>query len=159
MSTTRDFQNGKDYPVYILKNIDYPVTSAFPPDATNPNFKLMVCLNTNALSIQVNGIDVSSKCSDGWADSIPGDGSWSITAEGAIVPVPETGELSGNDFFDLITNKESFWAAIYNPVTDTYRVGVAFFTQYNENIGNNSLYGFNVTLTGRGKIYRSVPTT
>ena len=154
----RNIKNGKDYPVFILENAYYPVTGATPPEATDPNWKLMVCLSTNALKVTINGIDTTTKCTDGWADSIPGDGSWEITADGAAVDPASLEEVSADEIFDLATGKTAFWAAIFDPTMSTYRVGVAFFSSFSENFNNNEKYGFSVTLTGKGKIHRSTTT-
>jgi predicted secreted protein len=154
----RDFQNGKNYPVFILRNTAYPINSVSPPLPSNAGWNLMICLKTNSITMAINGIDASTKCSQGWADSIPGDGSWSIKADGAVVPIPNAGEYSVNDFFDIATNKEAVWVAIFNPDYSTYRVGVAYFSQLDETFDNNVIYTFTTTLTGKGKIHRSATT-
>lgn len=152
------FKNGKDYPVFILLNEDYPITNELPPEPSNPAWKQMVCLSTNALSVTINGIDTTTKCTDGWADSIPGDGSWEVTADGNAVNPDGDDKVSADEIFDLATEKVSFWAAIFDPLNETYRVGVAYFSSFSESFNNNEAYTFSATLTGRGKVYRSATT-
>lgn len=154
----RDFKNGKDYLVFIMKNSAYPTNSATPPLATNAGFKLMACLNTNALSVTVDSIDTTTKCSDDWADSIPGNGSWEVSADGVAVSPDTLTEVSADAIFDFTTLKEVVWVAIFNPTKSTYRVGVAYFSSFGESFNNNESYSFSATLTGKGKLYRNSTT-
>lgn len=151
----QNIKNGKDYIVYIDKVT--AITGA-PPLPTSTDFIPLMCLSSNALNVTINGIDTTSKCTNGWADSIPGDGSWEITADGQAISVAVLDEdikASADQLFDLATNKTSFWAAIFDPAKSTFRVGVAFISSFAENFNNNESYTFSITLTGRGELYRN----
>ena len=152
----QELNNGKNYLVYI--DPVTAITNATPPAKDAATWKMLMCLSSNALSMTVAGIDVTSKCTDGWVDSIPGDGSWSITADGQAVSL-EAGDLatkqSNDEIFAIMQNKQSVWAAIFDTDTDYYRVGVIFFSQLTETQGNNAAFTFSATLTGRGKIYNT----
>lgn len=149
----RDIKNGKEYLVYIDETT--PITAEAPAALTSANWKAMVCLASNALNVTVNGIDATSKCTDGWADSIPGDGSWEITSEGQAVALADnqTIEVSAEQLIEIAADKQPVWAAIFNPAKNTVRAGVVFISSLSENFSNNAIYGFTLTLTGRGKLY------
>jgi len=152
----QELNNGKNYLVYI--DPVTAITAETPPVAGAVTWKMLMCLSSNAFNMTVNGIDTTSKCTDGWADSIPGDGSWSITAEGQTVAI-ETDDLatlqSAEELFALAQNKTSFWAAIFDVAKNTYRVGVVFISSFSETFNNNAAYTFSITLTGRGKVYNA----
>jgi len=156
----QELNNGKNYLVYV--DPVTAITAETPPAADAATWKVLMCLSSNAFAMSVNGIDTTSKCTNGWADSIPGDGSWSITAEGQAVAL-ETGDLttkqSAEELFALAANKTSFWAAIFDPEFNTYRVGVVFISSYNETFNNNAAYTFSITLTGRGEVYNAPTET
>ena len=152
----QDLNNGKNYLVYI--DPVTAITNATPPAKDAATWKMLMCLSSNALSMTVAGIDVTSKCTDGWADSLPGDGSWSITADGQAVTIATEdldAKQSNDEIFSIMQNKQSVWAAIFDPAKDYYRVGVIFFSQLTETQGNNAAFTFSTTLTGRGKIYNA----
>lgn len=156
MGALQELNNGKNYLVYI--DPVTAITNATPPAKDATTWKMLMCLSSNALSMTVNGIDTTSKCTNGWADSIPGDGSWNITADGQAVSL-ETGDLttkqSNDEIFAIMKNKQSVWAAIFDPAKDYYRVGVVFFSQLTETQNNNAAFTFSITMTGRGEIYNT----
>lgn len=154
----KDIKNGTDYLVYI--NELFPITSETPPSVDETGWEMLMCLNTNALNVTVDSIDTTTKCTGGWMDSIPGDASWEITADGAAVDT-QTGEseISNNRILDITTKKKSVWASIFDPERETYRMGVIFISSYGETFDRNTMYSFSITLTGRGELYYNEPTT
>lgn len=156
----QDLQNGKEYLVYI--NTTTAITATTPPAADSAAWKMLMCINNNALAFTRNGIDATSKCTDGWADQLPGDGSWSVTAEGQSIPVATadlTTQQSGEQIMALAIAGTSFWAAIFDPEVTSYRVGVVYISALNETYNNNAIFSFNATLTGRGALYTGPKVT
>lgn len=153
----QDIKNGKDYLVFI--DTSTSITAEAPPTPNSANWRMLMCLNTNALNVTIDSIDTTTKCTGGWADSIPGDGSWEITADGAVVDTDDNEEANANELLSLVNNKTSFWAAIFDPTRETYRMGVVFISSYGETYDNNAMYGFSLTLTGRGGLYFNETTT
>lgn len=158
MAALNELNNGNKYVVFID-----PVTSPYadtPPAKDSPLWKMLMCLTSNALSVTVNGVDVTSKCSGNWADSIPTTASWSISADGQAVSL-EPGDLatkqSNDEIFDIATNMQSVWAAFMDttPGSTYYRVGVIFFSSLTETAGTNTAFTFSTTLTGRGELYKA----
>lgn len=152
-----DIKNGTDYLVFV--NTAVPITNDTPPENDDTGWKMLMCLNTNALNVTVNSIDTTTKCTGGWADAIPGDASWEITADGAAVDVDGNAEASNNEILALTANKVSFWVAIFDPERDMYRKGVAFVSSYGESFNRNEQFSFSITLTGRGELYFPEATT
>lgn len=153
----QDIKNGTDYVVFI--DTVTPITSETPPLPGSANWRMIMCLNTNAINVTVDSIDTTTKCTGGWADAIPGDASWEITADGAAVDTDGPSEASFNELLSLTANKESFWAAIFDGERETWRMGVVYISSYGESFDRNTMFGFTSTLTGRGQLYFNEATT
>lgn len=128
-------------------------TAGSPPELA---YKTIVCLKSNGVELSVSSIDTTSKCTDGWADSIPGDGSWTMSGEGFAVGSTLTDEqVSEGALFTLAKNKQSFYIKTADVAASTIRRGIAYISSFSESFNNNEGYSFSATFTGRGEIYSS----
>jgi predicted secreted protein len=117
-------------------------------------FETVVCLTSNGFQPTDNQIDASSKCTDGWATTIPGDKGWSITGDAqAITGTLDAGTASHKKFLNLWKTGEVFEAMIVDADdTDNVEVrGNVRVTDIPLTYPNNDLATFSLTLTGQGE--------
>lgn len=154
----RNYKNGKDYLLFINTEAD---VNGPAPSVDSPEWRVIACLSSNALSVSVDSIDVSTKCSDGWAASLPNNKSWTMSADGvAVSDIEEQDEVSNDELLSLIGTK--VWAAIFDPsagLSGSYRMGVVWISALDETASNNEAYTFSVTLNGSGQLYFNTGTT
>lgn len=145
---TNMFMNGKDFLIYIDETT--AITAAL---GTEANYKLVASLKSNGFSGSINSIDTTTKDTEGWADSIPGDGSFEISGEGNAISIGAgvTDKVNFAKLSNLWLNKTSFWAKIANADDGIVREGVVYISSWSESFNNNESFTFSATFTGRGK--------
>lgn len=148
--------NGNDY--ILLIDTTTPITSE-----AGAAYDPVMCMSSNGISITIEGIEVSDKCNDGWAGSLPGNGSWEITGTGnAIDETLEPSAASYQTLFELAVSKQRFWMKLANKPANTntaiIREGIGYISSYSETADTDTPYTFDLTFTGIGEI-NGVTTT
>lgn len=148
--------SGNDY--IILIDTTTPIT-----EPAGLAYDPVMCMSSNGISITIEGIDVSDKCNDGWAGSLPGNGSWEITGTGnAIDETLEPSAASYQTLFELAVAKTRFWMKMANKPANTntpiIREGIGWLSAYSETADTDTPYAFDFTFTGVG-IPNGIATT
>lgn len=150
----KNYTLGQDYPIYI--DTTTPITAAAPAALTSPNWRMVMCLASNALNVTIGGVDVTNKCTNGWADSLSTDGSWEVSADGQVVALEEGDEatqINSEEILEKTVDKVAVWAAIFDPDKKSVRAGVVRFSAFGETQNTNEAYSFSTTMTGKGKLF------
>lgn len=118
------------------------------------NFELVGCLTSNGFSGTTGTIDTTSKCSGKFTTSLPGDISWSISAEGNAIDLPDAAsgvDISNNALFKLWKSATTFWAMLTDVNTLATRYGLAYISAYDDSSPRAAAKTFSITLTGVGE--------
>lgn len=147
---------GTDYVLEI--DTETPTTALRGTDA---NFRLVACLTSNGLEISTASTEITNKCSDGNAESMPGLTSSTFSGEGQAVSITELEEdtmINFEEIAALANDKEVFFIRMTNVAKSTYREAKVWMSSYGETAGNEELYTFTATFQVTGKLYLAPPT-
>ena len=121
-------------------------------------FKVVGGQTGASLSRSANTIDVSDKTTGGWASSLVGLKSWSISTDGFVSLGDEGQELLEKAF----DNRETILAEIRLGKDDdakgvTYE-GLCVITELSNEFGQDDAVTFSLSLAGAGELKRTVGT-
>lgn len=143
--------NGNDY--IVLIDTETSTTAE-----TGADYSPVMCMSSNGFNGTTESIEVSDKCNDGFADSLPGNSSWEITGTGnAIDESLEPSAESYQVLAELWKAKTIFWMKIANKPGDVtnapiIREGIGYISSYSETADTDTPYTFDFTFTGKGNI-------
>lgn len=154
--------NGKDY---ILEIDDTTAITA--ARGSNANYKPIMCEVSSTFGITTDEQSVSNKCGGGWANSNPGDSSFTFSGEFHAID-PTTADSSAQslaEIANLAVTKKKFWlrrtksgdAAAGIPTI--VREGVVYISNYSEETGTEDPFSFTADFTGVGVPLITASTT
>jgi len=149
---TEQFIDGVRELLYI--DTATPITADLDDVVFPGDFELVGCLTSNGFSGTTGTIDTTSKCSGKFTTSLPGDISWSISAEGNSIDLPSPGsgvDVSNNALFKLWKAGTTFWAMLTDVNTLASRYGLAYISSYDDSAPRAAAKTFSITLTGVGE--------
>lgn len=132
-----------------------------------PDWNTFACSESDGFSGSTDTITVSNKCSGNFAKNIPGDQTWSFSNTVVMPKVPEAGNLSYDEVFEIWKNDqydadgELRQFKIENiPGADFvyYRMGRGFISDIGEQFDSGDVFRTDVTITGSGEV-SNIPTT
>lgn len=97
------------------------------------------------IQIEAEGIDVSSKDDNGWADTIPGPRRWRSNLDGLYVE----SDAALDDIKDAINNETSVNLRITRPDGKVF-LGAATVTSFEHNFANGDAAQYTAVLEGKG---------
>lgn len=116
--------------------------------------EIPIAYTTSAsISIEVDLPDASNKNSQGYAESIYGQRSWSIDVEGLV---DYSASYGATDFVDLITGRTQVtlrWST--NAGGSLEYEGTAHINSYTEDAPNEDVVTYSVSFTGTGAITKA----
>ena len=140
---------GTDYLVYVDS-----VTALTAARGTALNYKLLACITSNGFEISNAGVETSNKCDEGYATSLAGLGSWTMSGDGQAVSL-ETAEattkINYQKLLELALNKQTFFLLWADVARGVVREGKVRISTYGETAGNAEPYTFTVSFVGIGK--------
>lgn len=101
--------------------------------------------------------DTSNKDSAGWKKVLPGQKSWTVSAEGLFIP------NGTNNYYTLYTAWAAgtaltlTWKVISNPTGDMSYAGTAYITSLSKNAPNEGNVTYSVSFQGDGAITPTDP--
>lgn len=98
-----------------------------------------------SITLEVDGIDITSKDNAAWSDILPGVKSWSLEVDGLIIE-SEQAQQKMLDAFFADTKVE---VEVLRPGGDVFR-GMAFVTSLPHEFGFEDAATFSATFTGAG---------
>lgn len=138
----KNYIDGKDV-ILFIKRVNKPVT----PDTT---FRGVACLESNGFSGSREKKTVNNKCTAGWEDGLPGNGSWSMSGSGQAITNPEIGEANYQELAEIWVSGETFEVKMANADGSVYRGGNAMITDFSEDANTDDPLSFEITISGLG---------
>lgn len=131
-------------------------------NATVPEtaFKVVACLDANSFTAGRELREVVNKCTNGWRDGIPGNGTWGITISGQAIDTSDiqTGEKNFQELAELAVTGETIEIKMANTAGTFYRGGTGYFATVTEDANTNEVLAFNADFTGLGVPVLKAPT-
>lgn len=140
---------GTDYLLYV--DTTTALTAARGTDA---NYKLLACLTSNGFEISNAEQSTSNKCDEGWATSLSGLGSWTMSGDGQAVDITLAEEATKTNYqalLQLALDKTIFFLKWADPDDNVVREGKVRISSYSETAPNAEAYTFTVSFAGIGK--------
>jgi len=143
------FLNGRTVLLYI--DTTTPITTALNA-VDNSDAKLVACLTSNGFDGSTSAISATTKCSGSYGESIDGEKSWTMNAEGQSQSLEVADpRISHNKLFKLWRDGTTFWAFMYDAALKTVRYGLARIDSFSDGAPDNDAQTFSITLTGIGR--------
>lgn len=148
-----EFKNGRLSLLYI--DTTTPITTDL-DEVTTTNAVAVACLTTNGFEGTTSAISATSKCSGGFAESVDGEKSWTMSADGLVIDL-DSGDTRKNytDLFKLWRSGTPFWAFIMDATSPASSpailYGVARIDSFSRSDPDNDAMTFTISLTGIGE--------
>jgi|GEM_PF-3997128 len=139
---TRAYIDGKDV-VLFIKRVNKTPT----PETV---FRAVACLESNGFNGTREEKTVNNKCSAGWKDGIPGNGSWGFSGNGQAITDVTSGEANFQELAEIWAAGEVFEMKAANADGSYYRGGTAMITDWSEDAGPDDPLSFDTTISGLG---------
>lgn len=121
---------------------------------TDANYKLIACATSNGFSAAIAGIDVSNKCTGGYAASIAGQASFSFSFDGQmakLVTADQSIKVTNDQLLAAMLAKKPIFIRSTDEAGSVYREGKVLITAYDETYPNADIATFTATFTGIGE--------
>lgn len=124
-----------------------------------PVWKKVACSTSDGFSGSTDVVTINSKCTSGWADSEPGNKSWSFSNESYAETEPAADALSYDEIFDLWKADTVATFKIESINSGEYlRQGLGFISSLGETASNGDYLTFNLEITGKGEVVNAITT-
>lgn len=133
-------QKGNDYLLFVKREGE-------------TDWKLIACLSSNGASRATDAITSTTKCSNGFQESIPGEMNWTFTGEGnAVDNTLEASEVSLNELKEIWSTQEvPEWKIGKVGGTDV-DYGQGWISALDTTAPTNDAYTFSLTIQGTGEL-------
>lgn len=146
---------------YVLE-VDTTTAVATNTRGTDANYKVVACLTSNGVEVTNASQDISNKCDNGFASSVPGLGSSTFSGDGQAVSLTETEEdtmINYQILLGLAVNKTVFFLRMTDAAGLTVREGKVWISSYSETAPNADAYTFTATFQVTGELFILPATT
>lgn len=124
-----------------------------------PVWMKIACSTSDGFSGSTDVVTINSKCTSGWADSEPGNKSWSFSNESYAETEPAADALSYDEVFDLWKADTVATFKIESITPGEYlRQGLGFISSLGETASNGDYLTFNLEITGKGEVVNAITT-
>lgn len=146
---------------YVLE-VDTTTAVATNTRGADANYKVVACLTSNGVEVTNASQDISNKCDNGFASSVPGLGSSTFSGDGQAVSLTDTEEdtmVNYQILLGLAVNKTVFFLRMTDAAGLTVREGKVWISSYSETAPNADAYTFTATFQVTGELFILPATT
>jgi len=140
---------------YVLE-VDTVTAVATNERGTDANYKVIACLTSNGVEVSNASQDISNKCDNGFASSVPGLGSSTFSGDGQAVSISGdelTTMINYQTLIGLAVNKTVFFLRMTDASNTVVREAKVWISSYSETAPNAEAYTFTATFQVTGELF------